>query len=295
MSVSAVGSRLVGLSPICGFCGEAVIYNAQQLNRRWLDSSEAQDPFGRTPHIAEWLTTRFSSARSATVEDKYRGTIPPKVYFQTFLLRVIPTWQPARRAAERAWQSRNSPPSQLRTPGRFASTRNGRTARRWWYVDSATAGRVRIGTSMPVLMYVLPPILDDYDSPNAERQTRLRWVFVHFPSKIRLLKLSTCVRISLSPSCRPTWAYPESVTPAFPRSAGPWERETITDSLAAARPPPRPLMESITLRRWRVSWLRGLGLRSFPTFPGGAGDITSGEYACATTHSESSGRIGPAA
>jgi hypothetical protein len=45
----------------------------------------------KTSEIAEWLTTKFSSAPSATVEDKYRGTIPPKVYFQTFLLRVIPT------------------------------------------------------------------------------------------------------------------------------------------------------------------------------------------------------------
>jgi len=43
------------------------------------------------PQIAEWLTTKLSSAPSATVEDKYRGTIPAKVYFQTFLLRVIRT------------------------------------------------------------------------------------------------------------------------------------------------------------------------------------------------------------
>jgi hypothetical protein len=47
--------------------------------------------FLQKTQIAEWLTTKFSSAPSATVEDKYRGTIPPKVYFQTFLLRVIPT------------------------------------------------------------------------------------------------------------------------------------------------------------------------------------------------------------
>jgi hypothetical protein len=41
--------------------------------------------------IAEWLTTKLSSAPSATVEDKYRGTILPKACFQTFPLRVIPT------------------------------------------------------------------------------------------------------------------------------------------------------------------------------------------------------------
>jgi hypothetical protein len=48
-------------------------------------------PFATNLQIAEWLTTKFSSVQSAMVEDKYRGTIPPKDYFQTFLLRVIPT------------------------------------------------------------------------------------------------------------------------------------------------------------------------------------------------------------
>jgi hypothetical protein len=53
---------------------------------------EAQRPLcNKNLHIAEWLTTKTSTAQSATVEGKYRGTIAPKGYFQIFPLRVIPT------------------------------------------------------------------------------------------------------------------------------------------------------------------------------------------------------------
>ena len=66
-------------------------YSRHSQNSYVINITALAHHFTKTSEIAEWLTTKFSSVPSATVEDEYRGTIPPKVYFQTFLLRVIPT------------------------------------------------------------------------------------------------------------------------------------------------------------------------------------------------------------
>jgi hypothetical protein len=70
--------------------GEAVKLKGATIESQTIGFVWSARIFCNKTQIAEWLTTKFSSAQSATVEDKYRGTIPPKAYFQTFLLRVIP-------------------------------------------------------------------------------------------------------------------------------------------------------------------------------------------------------------
>jgi DNA-binding transcriptional LysR family regulator len=81
-------------------------------------------------------------------------------------------------------------------------------------------GRVRVGTSMTVLMYVLPPILRQLKTDHPQLEINLKtglttttlqmlkinaldWVCAHFRSRIRRSRRSRFSTTSLSPFCRP--------------------------------------------------------------------------------------------
>src|SRR5215470_10864167 len=151
-------------------------------------------------------------------------------------------------------------------------------------------GRVRVGTSMTVLMYLLPPILRQLktDHPQLEISLKAGLTATTLQMlKTNALDLGLCALPIEDPAFETVPLFkdelvailpaalghvPKTVTPAFlsrcPLILGSENsalRRTITDWLALAGPPPRPLMEFDNVEAMKSVVAVGLGASIVPS------------------------------
>jgi len=159
-------------------------------------------------------------------------------------------------------------------------------------------GRVRVGTSMTVLMYVLPPILRQLktDHPQLEISLKAGLTTTTLQMlKTNALDLGLCALPIEDPAFDTVPLFndelvailpaalgkaPKKVTPAFlsqcPLILGSENsalRRTIADWLALAGPPPRPLMEFDNVEAMKSVVAVGLGASIVPSLSLGAGHV----------------------
>jgi len=180
-------------------------------------------------------------------------------------------------------------------------------------------GRVRVGTSMTVLMYVLPPILRQLKTDHPQLEINLKAGLTTTTLqmlKTNALDLGLCALPIEDPAFETVPLFndelvailpaalgqvPKKVTPAFlsqcPLILGSENsalRRTIADWLALASPPPRPLMEFDNVEAMKSVVAVGAWCVDRPESVLGCRTRHDGEYARAATESarEPTGRIG---
>jgi DNA-binding transcriptional LysR family regulator len=159
-------------------------------------------------------------------------------------------------------------------------------------------GRVRVGTSMTLLMYVLPPILRRLKTDHPQLEINLKTGLTTTTLqllKINALDLGLCALPIEDPAFETAPLFndelvailpaalgqvPKKVTPAFlsqcPLILGSENsalRRTIADWLALAGPPPRPLMEFDNVEAMKSVVAVGLGASIVPSLSLGAGHV----------------------
>ena len=159
-------------------------------------------------------------------------------------------------------------------------------------------GRVRVGTSMTVLMYVLPPILRQLKTDHPQLEINLKAGLTTTTLqmlKTNALDLGLCALPIEDPAFETVPLFndelvailpaaldqvPKKVTPAFlsqcPLILGSENsalRRMIADWLALASPPPRPLMEFDNVEAMKSVVAVGLGASIVPSLSLGAGHV----------------------
>ena len=159
-------------------------------------------------------------------------------------------------------------------------------------------GRVRVGTSMTLLMYVPPPILRQLKTDHPQLEINLKTGLTTTTLqmlKINALDLGLCALPIEDPAFETVPLFndelvailpaalgkaPKKVTPAFlaqcPLILGSQNsalRRTIADWFALAGPPPRPLMEFDNVEAMKSVVAVGLGASIVPSLSLGAGDV----------------------
>ena len=167
--------------------------------------------------------------------------------------------------------------------------------------DDGWLGRVRIGTSLTVLMYALPPILHGLKIKHPQLELVLKAGLT--ANTLQMLKtneldLGLCALPVTDPAFEITPLFddelfailpahqknvPKKVTPAFlagcPLILGNEQaalRRTVTNWLALAGPPPKPVMEFDNVETVKSLVAVGLGASLVPRLSLGAGHISSG-------------------
>jgi len=160
-------------------------------------------------------------------------------------------------------------------------------------------GRVRVGTSMTLLMYVLPPILRQLKTEHPQLEINLKAGLTTTTLqmlKTNALDLGLCALPIEDPAFETVPLFndelvailpaalgqvPKKVTPAFlsqcPLILGSENsalRRMITDWLSLAGPPPRPLMEFDNVEAMKSVVAVGLGASIVPSLSLGAGHVT---------------------
>src|SRR5215467_7919458 len=178
-------------------------------------------------------------------------------------------------------------------------------------------GRVRVGTSMTVLMYVLPPILRQLktDHPQLEISLKAGLTTTTLQMlKTNALDLGLCALPIEDPAFDTVPLFndelvailpaalgkaPKKVTPAFlsqcPLILGSENsalRRTIADWLALAGPPPRPLMEFDNVEAMKSVVAVGLGASIVPSLSLGAGHVTMANTLVRPLSPRASRRVG---
>ena len=178
-------------------------------------------------------------------------------------------------------------------------------------------GRVRVGTSMTVLMYVLPPILRQLktDHPQLEISLKAGLTTTTLQMlKTNALDLGLCALPIEDPAFETVPLFndelvailpaalgqvPKKVTPAFlsqcPLILGSENsalRRTIADWLALAGPPPRPLMEFDNVEAMKSVVAVGLGASIVPSLSLGAGHVRMANTLVRPLSPRASRRIG---
>jgi DNA-binding transcriptional LysR family regulator len=161
-------------------------------------------------------------------------------------------------------------------------------------------GRVRVGTSMTVLMYLLPPILRQLKTDHPQLEINLKAGLTTATLqmlKTNALDLGLCALPIEDPAFETVPLFndelvailpaalgnvPKKVTPAFlsrcPLILGSENsalRRTITDWLARAGPPPKPLMEFDNVEAMKSVVAVGLGASVVPSQSLGAGHVAA--------------------
>jgi DNA-binding transcriptional LysR family regulator len=161
-------------------------------------------------------------------------------------------------------------------------------------------GRVRVGTSMTLLMYLLPPILRQLKTDHPQLEINLKAGFTTTTLqmlKTNALDLGLCALPIEDPAFETVPLFkdelvailpaalgpvPKKVTPAFlcrcPLILGSENsalRRTITDWLARADPPPKPLMEFDNVEAMKSVVAVGLGASIVPSLSLGAGHVAT--------------------
>jgi DNA-binding transcriptional LysR family regulator len=164
--------------------------------------------------------------------------------------------------------------------------------------DDGWLGRVRVGTSMTVLMYLLPPILRKLktDHPRLEINLKAGLTAATLQMlKTNALDLGLCALPIEDPAFETVPLFkdelvaivpaalgnmPKKVTPAFlsryPLILGNEEsalRRTVSDWLALAGPPPKPVMEFDNVEAIKSIVQVGLGASIVPSLCLGAGHV----------------------
>jgi DNA-binding transcriptional LysR family regulator len=162
-------------------------------------------------------------------------------------------------------------------------------------------GRVRVGTSMTVLMYLLPPILRQLKTDHPQLEINLKAGLTTTTLqmlKTNALDLGLCALPIEDPAFETVPLFkdelvailpaalghvPKTVTPAFlsrcPLILGSENsalRRAITDWLASAGPPPKPLMEFDNVEAMKSVVAVGLGASIVPHLSLGAGHVAAG-------------------
>src|SRR5262245_52600291 len=157
-------------------------------------------------------------------------------------------------------------------------------------------GRVRVGTSMTVLMYLLPPVLRQLKTKHPQLEINLKTALTATTLqmlKTNALDLGLCALPIEDPAFETVALFkdelvailpanvrnvPKSVTPAFLSRCtlilGSEEsalRRTISHWLALAGPPPRPLMEFDNVEAIKSVVAVGLGASIVPSLSLGSG------------------------
>jgi DNA-binding transcriptional LysR family regulator len=178
-------------------------------------------------------------------------------------------------------------------------------------------GRVRVGTSMTLLMYVLPPILRQLKTDHPQLEINLKTGLTTTTLqmlKINALDLGLCALPVEDPAFETVPLFndelvailpaalgqvPKKVTPAFlaqcPLILGSENsalRRTITDWFALAGPPPRPLMEFDNVEAMKSVVAVGLGASVVPSQSLGAGHVTMANTLVRPISPRASRRIG---
>ena len=178
-------------------------------------------------------------------------------------------------------------------------------------------GRVRVGTSMTVLMYVLPPILRQLKTEHPQLEISLKAGLTTTTLqmlKTNALDLGLCALPIEDPAFDTVPLFndelvailpaalgkaPKKVTPAFlsqcPLILGSENsalRRTIADWLALAGPPPRPLMEFDNVEAMKSVVAVGLGASIVPSLSLGAGHVTMANTLVRPLSPRASRRIG---
>jgi DNA-binding transcriptional LysR family regulator len=164
--------------------------------------------------------------------------------------------------------------------------------------SDGSLGRVRVGTSMTVLMYALPAILRQLKTEHPRLEINLKAGLTATTLemlKSNALDLGLCAFPVRDPDYKATPLFddelvailpaggekiPKTVTPAFlarsPLVLGNEDsalRRSITDWLAAAGPPPRPVMEFDNVEAIKSVVAVGLGASIVPRLSLGAGHV----------------------
>ena len=190
-------------------------------------------------------------------------------------------------------------------------------------------GRVRVGTSMTVLMYVLPPILQQLKTDHPQLEINLKAGLTTATLqmlKTNALDLGLCALPIEDPADEETntdvhaigiFTLPEMEFPfatmdeivceirrvaselvnrgKFPLILGGENsalRRTITDWLALAGPPPRPLMEFDNVEAMKSVVAVGLGVSIVPSLSLGAGHVTMANTLVRPLSPRASRRVG---
>jgi DNA-binding transcriptional LysR family regulator len=161
-------------------------------------------------------------------------------------------------------------------------------------------GRVRVGTSMTALMYVLPPILRQLKTDHPQLEINLKAGLTATTLKMlkaNALDLGICALPVDEPDCHTIPLFddelvailpaalgkiPKTVTPAFlaqcPLILGNEDsvlRQSITAWLAAAGPPPQPVMEFDNVEAIKSVVAVGLGASIVPRLSLGDGHVAA--------------------
>jgi len=161
--------------------------------------------------------------------------------------------------------------------------------------DDGWLGRVRVGTSMTVLMYLLPPVLRQLKTDHPQLEINLKAGLTATTLQIlktNALDLGLCAIPIEDPAFETVPLFkdelvailpaelgrvPRKVTPEFlsrcPLILGSPEsalRRTVTDWLALAGPPPKPLMEFDNVEAIKSVVAVGLGASIVPSLCLGA-------------------------
>ena len=178
-------------------------------------------------------------------------------------------------------------------------------------------GRVRVGTSMTVLMYVLPPILRQLKTDHPQLEINLKTGLTTTTLqmlKTNALDLGLCALPIEDPAFETVPLFndelvailpaalgqvPKKVTPAFlaqcPLVLGSENsalRRTIADWLALAGPPPRPLMEFDNVEAMKSIVAVGLGASIVPSLSLGAGEGSAANTLVRPLSPRASRRVG---
>ena len=178
-------------------------------------------------------------------------------------------------------------------------------------------GRVRVGTSMTVLMYVLPPILQQLKTEHPQLEITLKAGLTTTTLqmlKTNALDLGLCALPIEDPAFETVPLFndelvailpaalgqvPKKVTPAFlsqcPLILGSENsalRRTIADWLALAGPPPRPLMEFDNVEAMKSVVAVGLGASIVPSLSLGAGHVAMANTLLRPLNPRASRRVG---
>jgi DNA-binding transcriptional LysR family regulator len=178
-------------------------------------------------------------------------------------------------------------------------------------------GRVRVGTSMTVLMYLLPPILRQLKTDHPQLEINLKAGLTTTTLemlKTNALDLGLCALPIEDPAFETVPLFkdelvailpaalghvPKTVTPAFlarcPLILGSGNsalRQTITDWLALAGPPPKPLMEFDNVEAMKSVVDVGLGASIVPRLSLGAGHVAATNMLVRPLSPRASRRVG---
>jgi DNA-binding transcriptional LysR family regulator len=178
-------------------------------------------------------------------------------------------------------------------------------------------GRVRVGTSMTVLMYVLPPILRQLKTKHPQLEISLKAGLTTTALqmlKTNALDLGLCALPIEDPAFETVPLFndelvailpaalgqvPKKVTPAFlsqcPLILGSQNsalRRTIMEWLALAGPPPRPLMEFDNVEAIKSVVAVGLGASVVPSLSLGAGHVAMANTLVRPLNPRTSRRVG---